>query len=100
MTKSDLIATVAARFPNLTVRDARESVDLMLSSMTAALREGHRVEVRGFGSFGIRAIAPRTGRNPKTGERVPVPGKYRPHFKPGLELAATVNRPDATSDAV
>jgi integration host factor subunit beta len=60
--------------------------------MTEALSEGERIEIRGFGSFSLHYRAPRMGRNPKTGESVPLPAKYVPHFKPGKELRDQVNQ--------
>jgi integration host factor subunit beta len=60
--------------------------------MTAALERGDRIETRGFGSFEIRRKPPRTGRNPRTGEKVKVPAKYVPHFKAGKELRKRVDK--------
>ena len=60
-------------------------------SMTAALTEGERVEVRGFGSFSLRYLPAGKRRNPTTGERIDVTGRYVPHFKPGKELRNKVN---------
>ncbi len=90
MTRSELIATIAERFPHLTMKDAEVSVQEILSGISSALSDGNRVEIRGFGSFSLNYRPPRLGRNPKTGEKVPVPGKYAPHFKAGKELAALV----------
>lgn len=90
MTRSELIATIAERFPHLTMRDAEVSVQEILSGISSALSDGNRVEIRGFGSFSLNYRPPRLGRNPKTGEKVPVPGKYVPHFKAGKELASLV----------
>jgi integration host factor subunit beta len=55
------------------------------------LVKGQRIEIRGFGSFQINYRPPRTGRNPKSGEKVPVPEKFVPHFKPGRELRKRVD---------
>jgi len=65
--------------------------------MTQALLAGNRIEIRGFGSFGLNYRPPRTGRNPKSGEKVQVPEKYVPHFKAGKELRERV---DAANDAL
>ena len=59
--------------------------------MSEALSQGQRIEIRGFGSFSLHYRAPRTGRNPKTGETVQLPAKYVPHFKPGKDLREQVN---------
>ena len=59
--------------------------------MTEALATGGRVEIRGFGSFSLNYRPPRVGRNPKSGERVPVPAKFVPHFKAGKELRSRVD---------
>ena len=64
----------------------------MLGAMTASLANGERTEIRGFGSFSINHRPPRTGRNPKTGEKVAVPEKCVPRFKPGRELKERVDR--------
>lgn len=91
MTKSELITTISQRFPHLTTPDAEVAVAEILQAIAKALSSGNRIEIRGFGSFSLNYRPPRTGRNPKTGARVPVPGKYAPHFKAGKELAARVN---------
>lgn len=84
--------TLAQRFPQLSVQDAEVSVDTILAAITDAMAQGRRVEIRGFGSFTVSESAPRVGRNPKTGERVYVPGKRKAHFKPGKDLRDCVNR--------
>ena len=86
MTKSELIARLAARFPQLVAKDADFAVKMILDQMTVSLGRGDRIEIRGFGSFALNYRPPRTGRNPKSGERVHVPEKYVPHFKAGKEL--------------
>jgi len=92
MTKSELVEKLAARFPQLLLRDADISVKTILDAMSEALAEGHRIEIRGFGSFGLNRRPPRVGRNPKSGERVLVPEKRVPHFKAGKELRERVDR--------
>ncbi len=87
-----MATTLAQRFPQLSVQDAEVSVDTMLSAITGAMVQGRRVEIRGFGSFTVSESAPRVGRNPKTGERVNVPGKRKAHFKPGKHLRDCVIR--------
>jgi len=63
----------------------------MLEAMTQALVSGQRIEIRGFGSFSLSTRSPRIGRNPKSGEKVMVPGKQVPHFKAGKELRERVD---------
>lgn len=91
MTRSDLIGALSARFPQLMTKDAEFVVKEILDAIQKALAKGHRVEIRGFGSFALNYRPPRTGRNPKTGENVAVPGKYVPHFKAGKELRERVS---------
>src|SRR3979409_167912 len=86
MTKSQLIELLSARHSQLAPKDAELAVKTMLDAMALTLASGNRIEIRGFGSFGLNYRPPRTGRNPKTGEKVQVPRKYVPHFKAGKEL--------------
>jgi integration host factor subunit beta len=90
MTKSELIARLAQRYSQLVAKDAEYAVKMILDAMTHALLEGNRIEIRGFGSFGLNYRPPRVGRNPKSGEKVQVPEKYVPHFKAGKELRERV----------
>ena len=91
MTKSQLIELLSARHTQLSPKDAELAVKTMLDAMAQALALGNRIEIRGFGSFGLNFRPPRVGRNPKTGERVQVPRKYVPHFKAGKELRERVD---------
>ncbi len=91
MTKSELIAKIAARFPQLVAKDAELAVIMILDAMGKSLAQGQRIEIRGFGSFGLNFRPPRVGRNPKSGDRVQVPEKYVPHFKAGKELRDRVD---------
>ena len=91
MTKSELIAKLAVRFPQLVVKDAELSVKAILDAMAEKLAGGQRIEIRGFGSFSLNFRPPRLGRNPKTGAKVQVPKKYVPHFKAGKELRERVD---------
>jgi len=91
MTKSELIAILVERYPQLPGRDVSEAVNTVFNALTQALVYGQRVEVRGFGSFSLSLRAPRMGRNPKSGENVLVPGKQVPHFKAGKELRERVD---------
>ena len=91
MTKSELIARLAERFPQLVVKDADYAVKMILDALTAALVRSDRIEIRGFGSFALNYRPPRIGRNPKSGDKVQVPEKYVPHFKAGKELRERVD---------
>lgn len=91
MTRSELVATLARRFPQLTVQDADVAVKEILGAVSDTLVNGDRVEIRGFGSFSLNYRSPRIGRNPKSGEKVSVPGKWSPHFKAGKELRELVS---------
>ena len=86
MTKSELIAELAAANPHLLGRDVETIVGTIFDEITAALSRGERVELRGFGAFTVKKRDARTGRNPRTGEAVPVDEKAVPFFKAGKEL--------------
>ena len=92
MTKSELIAQLAERFPQLVAKDADLAVKMILDAMSEALVRGDRIEIRGFGSFALNYRPPRLGRNPKSGEKVDVPAKWVPHFKAGKELRERVDQ--------
>ncbi len=91
MTKSDLIAKLADRFPQLVAKDADFAVRMILDALSEALAKGDRIEIRGFGSFSLNYRPPRVGRNPKSGDKVSVPEKWVPHFKAGKELRERVD---------
>ncbi|MBV8467895.1 MAG: integration host factor subunit beta [Burkholderiales bacterium] len=91
MTKSELIAKLAARYPQLVAKDAELAVKTILDAMAVSLASGQRIEIRGFGSFDLNYRPPRVGRNPKSGTKVAVPEKYVPHFKAGKELRERVD---------
>jgi len=91
LTKSDLIEKLASRQSHLERRDVELAVKGILEKMSAELASGNRIEIRGFGSFSLHFRAARMGRNPKSGDAVPLRGKYVPHFKPGKELRERVN---------
>ena len=92
MTKSELIERIGAKHTQLPARDIEESTKIIFEKMIKALEGNNRIEIRGFGSFSLRFRKPREGRNPKTGEKVTLLGKYVPHFKPGKELRERVNK--------
>ncbi|MGH7118857.1 MAG: integration host factor subunit beta [Acetobacteraceae bacterium] len=92
MTKSELIAELAAANPHLLARDAELIVATVFEQIVLALAAGERVELRGFGAFTIKRRNARTGRNPRTGQAVAVEEKFVPFFKAGKELRERVNR--------
>ena len=94
MTKADLVEKVTA-LGDLTLRDGEVIVETILGCVIWALQNGEKIEIRGFGSFRIRQRNSRIGRNPKTGERVEVPAKRVPYFKPSKELRDLVNPGEA-----
>lgn len=91
MTKAQLVEEVA-RTTQLTKKHAELIVNTVFDSIVQSLREGEKIELRGFGSFRIRERGARLGRNPKTGARVHVPPKKIPYFKPGKELKELLNQ--------
>ena len=90
MTKADLVEKVAKE-ADMTKKDAEQLVEIIFDSITGSLNKGEKIELRGFGSFRTRQRKPRIGRNPKTGDRVEVPAKKIPFFKPSKELKDLVN---------
>jgi integration host factor subunit beta len=95
MTKADLVDKVTA-LGDLTRRDGEVIVDTLFEAVIGALKSGDKIEIRGFGSFRTRQRNARTGRNPKTGDKVDVPAKRVPFFKPSKELRDSVNPSTAT----
>jgi integration host factor subunit beta len=91
MTKSELIAHLAAQHPHLRQLDIELVVGTIFEEISATLSRGERVELRGFGAFTTRSRDARQGRNPRTGESVEVASKGMPHFRPGKELRIRVN---------
>lgn len=91
MTKSELIARIAAANPHLYHRDVERIVTTIFDEITMALARGDRVELRGFGAFSVKERDSRMGRNPRTGEAVNVSAKYVPFFKTGKELREKLN---------
>lgn len=71
--------------------DVELATRLILDELSNAIVRGDRIEIRGFGSFGLNYRKARIARNPKSGSQVSVPGKHTPHFKPGKELRERVN---------
>ena len=94
MTKAELVEKVAES-TQLTKKHAELIVNTVFDSIVESLKDGEKIELRGFGSFRIRQRGPRTGRNPKTGAKVEVPSKRIPYFKPGKELKELLNSGDS-----
>lgn len=90
MTKSELIEAITSR-GEITKARAEQVVNCVFDTMTAALRRGEGIEIRGFGSFTVRPYKAYTGRNPRTGQSVAVPSKRLPFFKVGKELREIVD---------
>ena len=95
MIKSELVQKIAEKNPLLYHRDIERIVNTVLDEIINALKEGDRVELRGFGAFSAKARNARTGRNPRTGESVEVVAKRVPFFKTGKELRERLNLPKA-----
>jgi integration host factor subunit beta len=91
MTKSELISALAERQPQLLRQDVESAVNCLLNHMADTLVQGERIEIRGFGGFDRHHRAPRSARNPKTGEAVQLPAKVVLHFKPGKDMKDRVN---------
>ena len=91
ISKSVLIHRLFEKNPVNTLTDVKLAVDILLEQFTETLATGERIEVRGFGTFSLRYHPPCLTRNPKTGEEIKTPAKYRIHFKPGKEFRHRVN---------
>jgi len=90
MTKADLVEDVI-KVTRLPRKESEQIVEIVFDSIISALQTGDKIEIRGFGSFRTRERRGRIGRNPKTGEKVEVPAKRIPFFKPSKELKDYVN---------
>jgi len=99
MTKAELVEEVA-RVSDLTKKHSESIVNTVFDSIVEALQKDEKIELRGFGSFRIRQRRSRQGRNPKTGDKVDVPAKRIPYFKPGKELKELINSSAPSSVAV
>lgn len=95
MTKAELVEEVA-RVSELTKKHSEIIVNTVFDSIVDALQKDEKIELRGFGSFRIRQRRSRQGRNPKTGDKVDVPAKRIPYFKPGKELKELINTSSGT----
>jgi integration host factor subunit beta len=91
MIKSELVQKIADKNPHLYHRDVERIVNRILDEIVLALREGDRIELRGFGAFSVKERNARMGRNPRTGDSVDVTPKRVPFFKTGKELRIRLN---------
>lgn len=98
MIKSELIEKIANINPHIVQRDVEQVVNVIFDEIIEALARGDRVELRGFGAFSVKHRPARTGRNPRTGDKVAVPEKYVPYFKTGKELRERLNEADETAN--
>jgi integration host factor subunit beta len=96
MIKSELVQRIAFQNPHLYQRDVDNIVDAILSEIVTTMVRGDRVELRGFGAFGVKHRSARIGRNPRTGAAVAVDQKRVPFFKTSKEMRERLNR---TSEA-
>ena len=92
MTKSELIERLADKMRQVPAKDVESSIKEMLEQMAQTLQKGERIEIRGFGSFSLHYRAPRSGRNPKTGEEIPISARRVVTFRPGQKLKQQVER--------
>ncbi|MDR3179543.1 MAG: integration host factor subunit beta [Holosporaceae bacterium] len=91
MTKSDLIEKISEIYPNMNIKNVEKVISIVIRELVEALRNGRRVELRGFGAFSIRTRGTSLGRNPRTGEKVVVPEKNIPFFKAGKHIKDMIN---------
>jgi integration host factor subunit beta len=96
MIKSELVQRISAQNPHLHQRDVEKIVHIILGELTAAMARGDRIELRGFGSFGVKNRPARPGRNPRTGAHVSVEKKSVPFFRAGKEMRERLNRRPTT----
>lgn len=91
MTKSELIASLARKYSQLSQKDLETAANAVLDTVSQALAAGDRVELRGFGAFSVRKREARVARNPKNGDSVKVSERYAIYYRPGKELRERVN---------
>src|SRR3954453_16651667 len=99
MIKSELVQRISEHIPHLYQRDVENIVNAILDEIVTALARGDRVELRGFGAFSVKNRPARSGRNPRTGEHVPVDQKCVPFFKTGKEMRERLNREKGAPEA-
>ncbi len=90
MNKSELIEELALRL-DMPQKKAESVVNAIFNALIDAMKQGRRIEIRGFGSFVMRTYRPYQGRNPKTGERIAVKAKKLPFFKAGKDLKVRIS---------
>jgi DNA-binding protein HU-beta len=90
MTKAELIEALSNKLP-LNKADAERAINIVLDDVIAALRQGERVNISGFGTFSVSTRQARTGRNPKTGESIEIGASRSAKFKPGKQLKDSLN---------
>ena len=91
MTKSELIAKIAGKYPTLYLSDIEKIVLTIINVVTENIAKGNRVELRGFGTFGLKELKARKSRNPRTGTTVFVEKKLIPYFRMGKKLKERIN---------
>tara|TARA_B100000959_G_scaffold32926_1_gene31384 strand:+ start:458 stop:736 length:279 start_codon:yes stop_codon:yes gene_type:complete len=91
MNKSDLIETIYKSNELLPKNDIEDSLNLIINCLSSSLSNGHRVEIRGFGSFSVRKRKERIARNPKTGKSISVTTKFHPYFRASKSLKEAIN---------
>ncbi len=91
MTRSEFIEKVADRNSEFSTKDIELAIKSIINCMVLSLEKGERIEIRGFGSFGLQFYLPRVGRNPRTGERINLPTRVSLRFRPGKALRDQVN---------
>jgi integration host factor subunit beta len=89
--RSELVQLLAQENPDLSPKEVEKIVSTLFDAISKRLAEGGRVELRGFGAFSTRSRGERVGRNPRTGDTVPVSAKRVPYFKPGKEMRERLN---------
>ncbi len=97
MIKSELVQRLAEENPHLFVKDVEKIVATIFDTISEAMAEGDRVELRGFGAFSVKHREARVGRNPRTGEAVNIEEKWTPFFKAGKEMRERLNRPEPSA---
>jgi integration host factor subunit beta len=100
MTKSELIAVISAKLPEMEFQNTELAINCILTHMANVLEKGERIEVRGFGSFNLHNTSPRLARNPKTGETLHIPVKKIIHFKAGKQMRDRVNASHGKCDII
>lgn len=93
MTKSELLEQISVNYPDMTKKQVEFIINALFVAIKEALAGGEKVEIRGFGSFGVREKKPKTARNPRTGEKVAIPARNAPFFRSGKEIKESLIKP-------